>query len=289
MPGCNFCCLSLLTLLTVAGGPVARASQEASKGTVSFRLYNDYLIVAHGSAGALKGLNFLVDTGSSPSVLDRRLARRLALDELPASTVFVSGRVPAGQAIVPNLEFGPIKQRNLRMMVEDLSFLDRALPLHIDAVIGLDMLGQSAFEIDYTRGRIHFGSFPPLANSLPLRIKAGLPIIDAELNHAAVHLLMDTGAYSLLLIEPGTSRPVLPTEVSGPLGSSSLLVGEVQGKRVWLHNLRLGEKEFGLKPAFMVRDPGYEERNFDGVMSPAALGMSKLAIDVERGILEFSR
>lgn len=289
MRGRNFCCLSLLTLLTVAGGPVARASQEASKGTVSFHLYSDYLIVAQGSAGPLKGLNFLVDTGSSPSVLDRRLARRLALDELPASTVFVNGRVPAGLAIVPNLEFGPIRQHSLRVLVEDLSFLDRALPMHIDAVIGLDVLGQSPFEIDYTGGRIHFGPFRPLPNSLPLRIKAGLPIIDAELNHLAVHLLVDTGAYSLLLIEPRTFTPVLPTEVSAVEGSTSLLVGEVQGKRVWLHNLRLGDKEFGLKPAFMVRNPGYEERNFDGVMSPAALGMSKVEIDVERGVLAFSR
>ena len=289
MRGGNFCCLSLLTLLTVAGGPAARASQEASKATVSFHLYNDYLIVAQGSAGPLKGLNFLVDTGSSPSVLDRRLARRLALDELPASAVFVSGRVPAGMAIVPELEFGPIRRRSLRILVEDLSFLDRALPLHIDAVIGLDVLGTSAFEIDYTRGRIHFGSFPPLANLLPLRIKAGLPIVDAELNHVAVHLLMDTGAYALLLIEPGPAAPVLPTEVDAVLGSSSLLVGEIQGKRVWLHNLRLGEKEFALKPAFVVHDPGYEERNFDGVISPAALGMGKVAIDVERGVVEFSR
>jgi predicted aspartyl protease len=289
MRGRYFCCLSLLTLLTAAGGPAARASREASTATVSFHLYNDYLIVAQGSAGPLKGLSFLVDTGSSPTVLDRRVARRLALAELPGSTVFISGPKPAGHAVVPNLEFGPIKRRNLPIMVEDLSFLDRALPLPIDAVIGLDVLGASAFEIDYLRGRIHFGSFPPLANSLPLRIQAGLPIIDAELNHVAVRLLMDTGAYALLLIEPGTARPVLPTQVSAARGSTSLLIGEVQGKRVWLHGLRLGEKEFGLKPAFMVPNPGYEERIFDGVISPAALGMGKVAIDVERGVVEFSR
>jgi predicted aspartyl protease len=283
MRGRNFLCLSLLTLVTLAGEPAARASQEALKSTVSFTLYHDYLIVAQGSAGSLKGLNFLVDTGATPSVLDRRLAQRLGLDELPGSIVFINGRVPAGQAIVPNLEFGPTQRHNLPIVVEDLSVFDRALPLHIDAVIGLDVLGQSAFEIDYTRWQIHFGSFRPLANSVPLRIEAGLPVVDAELNHLAVHLLMDTGASSLLLFEPRTQ--VSPQKIS--LASSS--IGEFQGKQVWLRSLRLGGKEFGREPAFMVRSPGNQDRNFDGLISPAGLGMTKVAIDVERGVLAFSR
>jgi predicted aspartyl protease len=283
MRGRNFWCLSLLTLVTLAGEPLARASQGALEATVGFTLYHDYLIVAQGSAGPLKGLNFLVDTGATPSILDRRLAQRLGLDELPGSIVFINGSVPAGQAIVPSLEFGPMQRHNLPIQVEDLSFFERALPLHIDAVIGLDVLGQSAFEIDYTRWQIHFGYFRPLANSLPLRIEAGLPIVDAELNHLAVHLLMDTGASSLLLFEP--RAPVSPQKIS--LASSS--IGEFQGKQVWLRSLRLGGKEFGREPAFMVRRPGNQDRNFDGLISPAGLGMTKVAIDVERGVLAFSR
>jgi predicted aspartyl protease len=291
MRGRNFCCLSLLTLLTVAGAPGARASQQASKASVSFTLYHDYLIVAQGSAGPLKGLNFLVDTGASPSVLDRQLAQRLGLDELPGSITIVNGSVPAGQATVPNLELGPMRRHNLPILVEDLSFFERTLPVHIDAVIGLDVLGQSAFEIDYTWRQIHFGSFRPPAVSLPLRIEAGLPIIDAELDSVAVHLLMDTGASSLLLFEP-RSGPILPQKISA-VGGSSSTIGEFQGKQVWLRSLRLGGKEFGREPAFMVRSPGNQDqtfnRNFDGLLSPAGLGMTKVAIDVERGVLAFSR
>ena len=281
MRGRSFLCMSLLTLLTVAAEPTVRADQAMPKASVSFHLYHDYLIVAQGSAGPLKDLNFLVDTGARPSVLDRRLSQRLGLDELPGSIVFINGRVPAGQAIVPNLEFGPMQRHNLPILVEDLSVFERALPLHIDAVIGLDVLGQSAFEIDYTRWQIRFGSFRPLANSLPLRIEGGLPIVDAELNHLAVHLLMDTGASSLLLFEPRA----LPQKIS--LASSS--IGEFQGKQVWLRSLRLGGKELGREPAFMVRSPGNQDRNFDGLLSPAGLGMTKVAIDVERGVLAFSR
>jgi predicted aspartyl protease len=288
MRGRNFWCLSLLTLLTVAGEPVARGYQQGWKATVGFNLYHDYLIVAQGSAGPLRGLHFLVDTGTSPTVLDRRLAQRLGLDELPASIAAVNGSVPAGRAILPNLDFGPMRRHNLPILVEDLSFFERALPLHIDAVIGLDVLGQSAFEIDYTWRQIHFGSFRPLANSLPLRIEAGLPIIDAELNHLAVHLLLDTGASSLLLFEPRTSGPVSPTKISAVAGSPSS-IGEFKGKEVWLRSLRLGAEEFGREPAFVVRSPGDVERDFDGLIGPAALGMTKVAVDLPRGLLAFSR
>src|SRR5208282_627792 len=105
MRGRNFLCMSLLTLLTVAAQAVARADQAMPKASVSFHLYHDYLIVAQGSAGPLKGLNFLVDTGASPTILDRRLSQKLGLDELPGSIVLVNGSVPAGQATLPNLEF----------------------------------------------------------------------------------------------------------------------------------------------------------------------------------------
>jgi hypothetical protein len=266
MRGRNFLCLSLLTLLTVALEPAARADRDTQR----------------------KGLNFLVDTGASPTVLDRRLAQKLGLDELPASIAVVNGSVPAGRAIVPSLEFGPLRRDNFPIVVEDLSFFQKALPVPIDAVIGLDVLGQSTFEIDYAWGQIRFGALAPLANSLPLRIQAGLPIIDAELNHVAVHLLMDTAASSLILFEPKTPGPVLPTKVSAPRGSPDT-IGEFERKQVWLRSLRLGEAEFGRESALVVRSPGDEERSFDGLMSPAALGMTKVAIDVERGVLAFSR
>ena len=58
---------------------------------------------------------------------------------------------------------------------------------------------------------------------------------------------------------------------------------------MWLRSLRLAETEFGREPAFLIRAPGDRGRDFDGMMSPAALGISKVAIDLERGVMAFSR
>ena len=286
MRGHAFCWFSLLTILVMAGEPPARGYGNG-RDMVHFDLYRDYLIVVRGSAGPLKGLNFLLDTGASPTVLDRRVAEKLHLDQLPASIAVVGGSVQAGQATLPSLEFGPARRDNFHVLIEDLSFFQKAFPVRVDAVVGLDVLGQLPFEIDYTAREIRFGTVPALASSLPLRLRAGLPVIDAQLNHLSVHLLLDTGASSLVLFESSTPRPASPMRVS-EVQRAPGTIGEFDRKQVWLASLRLGDTEFGKEPAFLVRNGTDGTRDFDGLISPAALGITKMAIDVGRGVLAFS-
>jgi predicted aspartyl protease len=287
MRGHAFCWFSLLTVLLMVGEPSARGYGN-QHDTVHFDFYRDYLIVVRGSAGPLKGLNFLLDTGASPVVLDRRVAERLQLDQRPASIAVLGGSVQAGQATVPSLEVGPVHRDNLNVVVEDLSFFQKAFPVRIDAVVGLDVLGQSAFEIDYTAREIRFGPVAPLKHSLPLRLQAGLPIVDAELNHLSVHLLLDTGASALILFQPFTPRPASPMRVS-EVRPTPGTIGEFDRKQVWLDSLRLGEAEFGKEPAFLVKGGGDGRQDFDGLISPAVLGITKLSIDLGRGVFAFSR
>ncbi|MGC2403292.1 MAG: pepsin/retropepsin-like aspartic protease family protein [Acidobacteriaceae bacterium] len=277
-------CWWLTLLIIVPLAKPALAKHDTEPGTLKFELYRDYLIVARGSVGPLKNLNFLVDTGASPTVLDRSLAQKLNLDEAPANISVLDGSVRAGQAVAPSLRFGPLQAANQPVLVEDLSFFQKALPLRIDAVIGLDVLGQTPFEIDYRSREIHFGSYPQLKNSLPFEIKAGLPIVNADLNHIPLHLLVDTGASSLILFGPSTPSSVLPMRVS-----AVNTIGETEKRQVWLQGLRLGETQFGQEPAFMVRSRADGRNEFDGLMSPAALGITKIAMDCEHGKLSFSR
>ena len=146
-------------------------------------------------------------------------------------------------------------------------------------------MGQTAFEIDYAARQILFGSVPVLSNKLPLRLQAGLPIVEAQVNHLSAHLLVDTGASSLILFEPPTPRPMRVSEVRPTPGT----IGEFDRKQVWLPSLILGEAEFGKEPAFLVRGRSEGVQDFDGLMSPAALGITKIAFDLERGFLTFSR
>jgi predicted aspartyl protease len=277
--------LCLVTILTVALEPGAKGTVGRSIA-VGFDLYRGYLIVVRGSAGPRKDLNFLLDTGASYTVLDRRLARKLRLDELPGVLAGVNGRVAAGRAIAPSLQIGPTRRENLSVMIEDLSCFDKALPVRIDAVIGLDVVGQGAFEIDYSSRQINFGPLPSLKNTLRLRMSGGLPLVDAELDETPVHLVLDTGASSLILFEPKTATQAKVSAVE----HSAKTMGQFGGKPVWLSSLRLGQAEFQREAAFLVpRGGGIEDRDFDGLVSPALLGITKVAIDLDQGVVAFSR
>jgi predicted aspartyl protease len=289
----RFRCFVVLLGLVLAGQSFALADQEIGprvpvEGTVHFDLYRGYLMVARGSAGTVKGLTFLLDTGASSSVLDPQLARRLHLQRLPASIAVLGGSVQAEQSVVPNLNVGLMQSDNIPVLIEDLSFLQKALPVRVDAIIGLDVLGQTAIVIDYAARQIHLGPLPALPDAIPLHMAGGLAIIDAEVNNLPAHLLLDTGASSLFLFATSTPGAISDVRVSA-VQQSSRTIGESESKQVKLRSLRLGAAEFVQENAFLVPDGSHGGHPFDGLISPAGLGIRRVAIDLAHGEVAFTR
>jgi predicted aspartyl protease len=279
--------------LVLAGQSFALGDQEIGprqpiEGTVKFDLYRGYLMVARGSAGPVKGLTFLLDTGASSSVLDPQLARRLHLQRLPASISVLGGSVQAEKSVAPSLNVGLMQRENVPVLIEDLSFLQKALPVRVDAIIGLDVLGQTAFVIDYATREIHLGSLPALPDAIPLHMAGGLAILDAQVNNLPARLLLDTGASSLFLFARSTPGAISDVRVSA-VQQSSNTIGDSERKQVKLRSLRLGTTEFAQEPAFLVPDGSNGGHPFDGLISPAGLGVKRVAIDLARGEAAFSR
>jgi predicted aspartyl protease len=254
--------------------------------TVRFDLYQGFCMVAQGSAGPLKKLNFLLDTGTIHSTFDSRIAGRLSLrDEEPISVVVLGGRVQGEKATLPSLEFGPLQRSNLLVGTADLSFVQKTLPVHIDAIIGLDVLGQVPFSIDYSARVIRFGVAPALHVSVPLRIDGGLAVFDAEIDHTPVRLLLDTGASSLILFK-SDAQPGSRGYTATRRGMNSSEVYE--SKQVRVRSLKVGLEEFRQESALVARNPEPSQLHYDGLMSPVALGISQVSVDLDRGVLAFS-
>ena len=252
-------------------------------GTVRFDLYQGYCIVVHGSAGPVKNLNFVLDTGTIHSTFDLRMARKLNLrDQTSTSMVFMSGSVRAENATLPSLQLGPIERPNLPIVLADLSVVQRLVPVRIDAILGLDVLGQTPFVIDYSARVIRFGPSPALSVSVPLRIDGGLAVFDAEIDHALVHLLLDTGASALVLFKTDLGSDADATARGADTNG-------FENTPVKLRSLKVGIEEFRQKPALIARNPRPSQIDFDGMMSPAALGISRVSVDLTRGVLTFSR
>lgn len=259
----------------------------SAAGAVQFDLYQGYCIVVHGSAGPLKNLNFVLDTGTIHSLFNKRIAKKLNLQNgVPAGVVIIGGREQAEDAVLPSLAFGPIQRSNLEITTADLSFLQKTLPVRIDAIIGLDVLGSRPFVIDYSARVIRFGLASPMPVSIPLRLDGGLAVFDAEIDHQPVHLLLDTGAASLVLFR----RDVHAGSGTNTVDGSRLdRIKDYENEQVWLRSLRVGPEEFRQEPALVTRNPKQSQIDFDGVMSPAALGISRVSVDLEAGVLAFSR
>ena len=140
----------------VASSEIALASDPKGPTNVPFELYLGYAIVAKGSMGGLQKLNFIIDTGAVPSVVDARVARKLGLKgTLDAVSVF-SKDVRTEEVVVPSIELGPVHAESVRCLAQDLGFIEKGLGLRIDAIVGLDVLGGHDFSIDYESKRIRF-------------------------------------------------------------------------------------------------------------------------------------
>jgi predicted aspartyl protease len=256
------------------------AFAKPTEGTLRFNLYRGYLIVVRGSAGPVKGLNFLLDTGTNPTMLDAGLASRLHLVRVPASVRAVGGSVQAERTMVPALALGPLEKADVPVFVADLSVFESVLPVPIDGVIGLDTLGDNPFLIDYESREIHFGALPVMPYSVSLGEAGGLAVVSAEVNNIPRRLLVDTGASALTLFAP-SENGARSMKVSQPIGS-------FVHKNVTLHNLKLGPADFGREQASVVTGE-WQGYPFDGLVSPAMLGMHRVTFDLSRGVMGFSR
>jgi len=296
--GRHLCSLLFISASLLLARPASAASSnvpqsaqsitDMAKVSVPFDLYRGYLIVAHGSAGPLKGLNFFVDTGTTLSIFDSRIAKKLHLrDQAPVSVVILGGRAQGKEAVLPSLALGPVRRSDLQVVTMDLSFFSKIFPVRIDGIVGLNVVGEEAFIIDYSARVIRFGPPPTLPVSVPLRLDGGLVTFDAVIDHAPVHLVLDTGAASVVLFD----KSVAPGQGLNGDGAAQKPdnIGNFARKAVQLRSVRLGDEEFHERPAILVSNPKQSQLDFDGLISPAALGISRVAVDLRQGVLEFSR
>lgn len=91
--------LSVLVGLLLVFGRVPATKNRAE---LPMKLYHGYTIVAQGSIGSLKKLNFLIDTGAVPSVVAQRIARKLALRGTVDKVTVFSQTLQTQRVVLPS-------------------------------------------------------------------------------------------------------------------------------------------------------------------------------------------
>jgi hypothetical protein len=268
------------------GEPVIRAAADAALprstetiAEVPFELYQHHLIVIKGSIGRLDGLRLLIDTGSIPSMVDGRIARKLNLQAEPSTLVAFGQRVAIQSAVLDGFRMGSMMSGPVPAGVSDLSYLEG---VRIDAIVGLDVLARTSFSIDYRTRVLRFA--PTGREDWVAPLELAWPFLTVRMTIAGqpVRLLVDTGSTDLVVF-----KTRLPAALSGARWRGEKTVRYASGvarlQRLDLRQVGLGGHVWDkLEGWTLDRVPQGYPTSIDGVLGVLSLGCTRVRFDFER-------
>ncbi len=266
---------------------VALAADSANE--IPFKLYRGYAIVVRGSIGNVKNLNFLLDTGAVPSVLDRQIAQKLHLTGTVEKLSVFTQKLETERVVAPTVQLGSLHADALPVVVQDLSFAGEALGTRVDAMIGFDFLSESAFTIDYQSKKIVVGPIDSSLLAIPYQAGPGYAVVEMKIQQQKFSLLVDTGASDLVLFAGATgdcpdSIKNLRTRTWSNMG------GEIRVRQVQLRDAYLGSAAWGSRDVFIFEDTqANPPAGLRGLLGIVSLKARRVAFDPEHKTLAWDQ
>jgi predicted aspartyl protease len=196
-------CLPLTAVVVLSGAMTAQIRQP--KDEVHFRLYDGYLIMVQTRINDAGPFRFLVDTGTTRTVIDPELALQLQAPVIGEASLTGVLRVRQDKLVrLKNVRVGEASISGLGAVVDRLA-RQKTLAPGIRGVLGEDFLSRFDFLIDYKERTMHFGGAPPAGercrfetigryHGSPTTNRLLIGVEFTEVSGAAVQLQLDTGA-----------------------------------------------------------------------------------------------
>jgi predicted aspartyl protease len=264
--------------------PSARAKHANDVPKISFQLVRNHLIVASGKLGQISDRNLLIDTGANPTVVDQSLAYELGLKPIghpPGGMTTIAGVAQAYYAI-RSLDLGPIHRAYMLVAVANLSLIEAQAGLRIDAIVGLDAIVPTNFQIDYLSKKIGFGDISMPSGTISMTPNTSFAVVEAQLNGTGVNLMIDTGSSQFVLF-----RNQLPESIASlPIGEKILLsnvAGDLVAPQVQLQSMHIGRHDFSGSTALLAT-----VRNcckFQGMLGISSLHFRRVSFDFKHRLL----
>lgn len=147
-----------------------------------------------------KAASAVLDTGVSYTVASADFARSVGLKAAAqGSAAAIGGTVPVGWAAVGDVGIGGLTRRGGRVAVADLKAIATGGTSPVDVLVGADLLGHAALDIDYDARRFRLmpsGRMPFRGTTVPLSIAGDSGVYLTELTIGARRLrpvIVDTG------------------------------------------------------------------------------------------------
>jgi len=204
-------CLVLMAVTALPGSLAAQVKQPNE--IIKFRLSDGYLIVVQTIINGTGPYSFLLDTGTTRTVIDPDLARQLQTPAIGEASITTVLHVRQDKLVqLENVAMGEASVPDLGAVVDKLA-RQKLLAPGIRGVLGEDFLSRFDILIDYKKRLLRIGDPPPAGERSRFetigqyrgspttnRLLIGVDFVDVS--GGKLQLQLDTGAKTLELFPP---------------------------------------------------------------------------------------
>ncbi|MDO6426808.1 pepsin/retropepsin-like aspartic protease family protein [Thalassotalea sp. 1_MG-2023] len=176
------------------------------KGTALELLPSGHLIVDVVIKG--ETAKFIVDTGASSSVIDKKLVKKLSLTPL-SNEASIQGYVP-GEHVLEMLKYrlnevdlGGLVKSEIVFVEQDLSPMFQGLSQYeIQGIIGQEILAKFGLLLDVSKAKLYLPNEQLLKGYTATHIQTtaiGLSFIEIEINQIKLNMFIDSGATEVMI------------------------------------------------------------------------------------------
>jgi hypothetical protein len=217
-----------------------RASIPAAPVVLPAQLMGNFLLV-EGKGDRAGPTRFLVDTGSSVTLISPGLARRMQVRESAANAprVRVAGADGAvselPRATLRRLDLGEARFDDVDVLLYDCAALSAHLGVRVDGVLGFPLFREMQLTLDYPGRRVvlqrALDAPPPAGTVVPFDDARKTPLVTVRLGDRSLVALIDSGSDAWFSLNP---VGVAPVYAAGPVVGAT--VGTISGD----HTQRIG-------------------------------------------------
>jgi len=265
--------------------PASKPADDSARYEIPFQYTDGHMIVVHGSIGGRRNLQFVVDFGTTVTLLDREFASTQQPAGETLQVTHFSNNITSAEVVVSQLELGTMIIPNFRAYLMDLSQVP-AIPQGTAGVIGLDLLKKQSVMVDFVERRLVFGFQSDGEHHVPLvKCEVGYAV-DAQWKGTPVKLALSTGVEVVTLDqERMRAKPIkLNTLKQGTLSTNFTVtpVSYFETKDMRLSDLKLQGTGVLRKMSWP-----YAGDELDGFLPLLALNADRVIVDFDRGVLSW--
>jgi predicted aspartyl protease len=259
-----------------------KIDEDSGRREIPFELYNSNLVIVKATVGSARNVNMILDTGTSPSQISKAVADRLNLPGKEETLLTLKGSIPARSVVLPHIEIGPLHAESVRVLVQNLDFMERSLGMSLGGIIGLDVLSKESFTIDYHSRKITFGPIRESEKALPFATTLPFLSVRARIGGQELRLMVDSGTWGLLVYR---DRLQVRREQLRLDANASISTAGGMTRVSWLRApVALGKDDLGMRDVAVTYADSDPQDEFDGLLGFARMGFRRVSFDFERGM-----